>query len=284
MSTRNKANGRAGKAAAKPKRAAKGAAGRAAPDKRQRARAEPSDLDGVIESDSDDEDDPRFRARARGENGLAAAGAASDESEEEAEEEDVETADERRVRMAKAMLAKLEAAKRATSRGEDSDADSDAVENDIDRELAKQAAQAAGRHFERIAARLHGTSAAAAPVQILEGHKRAPTALALSSDERTVYSGSKGGELLKWDVETGQLVRLTPEGVKCAPIASLALSADGHLLATGGPDKLLHIWDTRIGKCTESFKVSRPHTVPTRCSAQRRYARSSKQAACSQRI
>lgn len=248
-----KAAGKLASRPAKPKRAPNGAGGRNAPEKRPRSRAAPSDLDAEIESDSDDEDDPRARARARGGKGAAAAAAASDGSSEE-DAEDAETADEHRVRMAKAMLAKLEAAKRASAREGGSEGGSSAAEEEIDRELAKQAAQAAGRHFERVAARLL-TAPAAPPVQAQRGHRRAPTALALSADERTAFSASKDGELLRWDLEAGGRVRLTPKQGKRSPIACLALSHDGNLLATGGPDKLLHVWDVRTGKCAESFKV-----------------------------
>lgn len=260
------AKGRVSAGSARPKRGANGAVtssarparGRAAPEKRQRTvRAKPAQVDGEIDSDSEPDSDDNAAVARRARGAAVAADAHGEASGSEDESEDVETADERRVRMAKAMLAKLESAKRAAaSRDGDSDVDSDAVERDIDRELAKQAAQAAGRHFERIAARLRAAPAAPPP-RFIRAHARAPTALALASDERTAYSGAKDGELLKWDVETGQRMRLTPKAGKRPPIAALALSADGHLLACGGPDRLLHIWDTRIGKCAESFKVRR---------------------------
>ncbi len=59
-------------------------------------------------------------------------------------------------------------------------------------------------------------AAAAAGPAVLKGHRLPATALALSSDDRTAFSVSKDGSILKFDVETGrrlqQLYRCVKEG------------------------------------------------------------------------
>ncbi|KAJ1622489.1 WD40-repeat-containing domain protein [Pavlovales sp. CCMP2436] len=246
-----KRGGAANGAATKPIKRGGAANGAAAKKLKPAKRAPSADLDENLESADEDEEQP---ARARGKT-AGQMGNSSDEGGGSSDEEDAETADERRVRLARTMLAKLEAAKR-TKAADDSDADSDALDADINRELQKQAAVAAGRHFERIAARLK-EAPAAEPSQPVRAHRRSPTCLVLSADESTAFTSSKDGDLVKWDLETGKRTRLTPKGARCQPVAAMALSGDGHLLATGGPDKLLHIWDTRTGKCVESFKGHR---------------------------
>jgi len=81
----------------------------------------------------------------------------------------------------------------------------------VQKQLAAEGAAAAiaGRHAADTAsssssarASLYGTG------RFVKAHRLSPTALALTSDEQKMYSVSKDGLILKWDVETMQRVQV----------------------------------------------------------------------------
>ncbi len=103
-------------------------------------------------------------------------------------------------------------------------------------------------------------------------HKLAVTAVALTSDDKTVYSVSKDGSIVELDVETGKRHRfvrkassanssrggapwLAPAATRGSQTSLLAatVSTDGSYLAVGGGDKKVHIYDTRSRTCIKSF-------------------------------
>jgi WD40 repeat protein/3',5'-cyclic AMP phosphodiesterase CpdA len=75
----------------------------------------------------------------------------------------------------------------------------------------------------------------------LEGHADRVTALALSSDGRTLVSSSRDATIKVWDVEQGRAVS-TIEGVGDS-VNALALSADGRTLVSGSSNRQIQIWD-----------------------------------------
>ena len=104
----------------------------------------------------------------------------------------------------------------------------------------------------------------------LTGHKKPPTAIAISEAEDVVYSGSKDCSIIKWDLETGkELKRL--EGLPMTKtyrkvleypghrgeVLALALSSDGRYLCSGGREKLVYIWDTRTDTIVDKLKGHR---------------------------
>lgn len=105
------------------------------------------------------------------------------------------------------------------------------------------------------------------PAKFYRGHKLSVTAVALSADDRLVYSVSKDGSIMMLDVETGKREkfgvvnesgRLKKDQHTGAPwvapaarqsskgaLLAVALSGDGKYLAVGGGDKKIHVWDAR---------------------------------------
>lgn len=101
--------------------------------------------------------------------------------------------------------------------------------------------------------------------RVLRGHRLAVTAVALTPDDRTVFSVSKDGAILQYDVETGarqkfaaaaaagaeqtgtvaDWVKRGPRQSGHASLLAAAVSSDGRYLAVGGGDKKVHIWDAR---------------------------------------
>jgi WD40 repeat protein len=93
-----------------------------------------------------------------------------------------------------------------------------------------------------------------------------PTQVAYSPDGRYLAASMdvdyKEGRVRLWEVATGKLVRVFPaEGDK--PIRAceaVAYSPDGKLIAAGGGDRMVHVWDAATG--VEKFTLGgHPHTV-----------------------
>ena len=93
-------------------------------------------------------------------------------------------------------------------------------------------------------------------------HRQPVTAVALSEDDSKGFSASKDGLIVHWDIETGasdtynwpsnvasgNKVVVGARGKVRKPsrnILALATSSDGRYLATGGLDRIIHLWDTR---------------------------------------
>ena len=110
--------------------------------------------------------------------------------------------------------------------------------------------------------------AAACGGRLLRGHRLSVTAVALTADERTVFSVSKDGAILEHDVESGARQRFVassaaglgrveqtgteadwvkrgPRQSGAASLLAAAVSGDGRYLAVGGGDRKVHVWDAR---------------------------------------
>lgn len=106
------------------------------------------------------------------------------------------------------------------------------------------------------------------------GHKLPATGLALSQDDTTAWTVSKDGTICRWDIETGKRTQLDRSGALASPDAktgsadwvkpsaratsrssllSCAVSSDGALLAVGGGDRKVHVFDARTGGYVQSF-------------------------------
>jgi ribosomal RNA-processing protein 9 len=232
-----------------------------------------------------------------------------------AEDEDPfadETPDERRLRMAREYLKKVESQiedevcngaqiivyfstfssnpSALFLTAQDADADAEEEDNDdgaarssassIDRlnqRLQQDVLRAEGRLKKQIAHQLVDATFVASSVSILGRMPLSVTSLSLSGDDRVAYAGCKDGSIACWDVTTGQKLhtfKSVPSSRKArgdgggggggAPplktfmarhaeqaaghigqVLAVAVSSDGNLLASGGTDKLVRIWDTR---------------------------------------
>lgn len=155
-------------------------------------------------------------------------------------------------------------------RAVDRDAEIDEDEIDAmacDREILadrikKAALEAKGKRFEPIADRFD-FSPGSHHVHTAKGHAQTPTCAAITKDGRFAFTGSKAGDIIKWDTATGARVyRFSPglraKTVKRAGLAMpkgaktvghqshvlcIAVSFDGKFVVSGGLDKTINVWD-----------------------------------------
>jgi RNA polymerase sigma factor (sigma-70 family) len=89
-----------------------------------------------------------------------------------------------------------------------------------------------------------------------------PGVLAFSPDGQRLAvalgKGKKGDKVRVWDINTGKVIHDAGAGGD-KTIHSLAFSPDGKVLATGGDDKIIRLWDTATGK---QLSMLRGHDGP----------------------
>jgi ribosomal RNA-processing protein 9 len=156
---------------------------------------------------SDNEEEREYGDEGR-ENGAAeyASGSEAGSGEED------ETAGERRLRLAKALVAQYEAAVEAE---EDDTTDyAHAVAQRLRADMHEQR----GTLQRRVAEALAGRRVDEARTRVLRGHRLPVTCVVLSTEARSVVTGSKDGSIIKWDRATGvKEHHWHPQGTKAKP-------------------------------------------------------------------
>ncbi|CAJ1943861.1 unnamed protein product [Sphenostylis stenocarpa] len=95
-------------------------------------------------------------------------------------------------------------------------------------------------------------SATAAIRSSLDADSESITALALSPDDRLLFSSSHSRQIRVWDLSTLKCVR-SWKGHD-GPVMCMTCHPSGGLLATGGADRKVLVWDVDGGYCTHYFK------------------------------
>ncbi|CAG9461167.1 unnamed protein product [Pedinophyceae sp. YPF-701] len=200
-------------------------------------------------------------------------------------EEPEETQEEKRLRLARDYIKRLqEAASSEEDEGSGEEPDDGGEGGDADvlqRRLQNRAQLEAGHAFRRLASRLRAVDLAACPAaggRLLGGHRAhrlPPTGVCLGRSDELAFSVGKDGAIFKWDVERGAGERWAqPEDVKAARdeadpatwvkrgprqggsrrgLLACAASADGRYLAVGGGARRVLLYDVRTGKHVVSF-------------------------------
>lgn len=83
----------------------------------------------------------------------------------------------------------------------------------------------------------------------LRGHTDGVSAIAFSSDGRTVASGARDKQIKLWSLESGELLRSIPGGEE--QINALAFSPDGRWLASGEAALRVRLIDVATGEVTK---------------------------------
>ena len=197
---------------------------------------------GDEEIDSDFSSDEETAAAATGKRGR------------DDDDSDTETADEKRLRLAKQYLQAVRHEEEDKYGQDDAD---DAVENRLTRDILERT----GRYIKRVAGRLHKHIDDGSTTRCLRGHSLTATCIDVAKDDTEVYSGSKDCTVIRWDVETGQkkATLLDPEATKGrqAQVLALSVNSDGRLLAAAGHDSVIRLWDTRSSALVGTFSGHR---------------------------
>jgi ribosomal RNA-processing protein 9 len=199
-----------------------------------------------------------------------------------------ETVEQKRLRLAREYLRNVGVDPDAIaqlSEDDDDDGGSDTAglvsgrdANGVIARLQEDAARAAGRSVtevaENIGKRYSLASGACVPVaRTVRAHDIAPTCVALAGDEMRAASGGKDSRVIVWDVETGaKLASMRPAVYEpnfrtnpgAAPghvghvrAVSVADAQGGNIIASGGEDGLVRIWDARTGKQVDALRGHR---------------------------
>ncbi|TDL20663.1 WD40 repeat-like protein [Rickenella mellea] len=188
---------------------------------------------------------------------------AEDEEYVSAEEDERETPAQKRLRLAQIYL---DSVKEGLADGE-----FDAAE--IDRDLiASRLKSDVLEHAGKIHKFVADTFDLTPPTPFLrtKGHRLPVTAAVASSDAKLLFTASKDGSIVKWDLHSGKQatvfrkVRTEGKGKgkekandeiqgHTDEVLALAISDDGRFLASGGKDRKVVVWDAIKGEWLKSF-------------------------------
>jgi len=189
------------------------------------------------------------------------------EEDDDEDEEDLETADQKRFRLAKELIQKAQDYK-VQKEEEDEFFLNDGVQRDEQFDAVTRALQLDHKKktegiFTPIADAIKESLEAKSynvEIHTLKGHKKCATAIELDSTGKFLFSVSKDGSLIKWDLaaEKKAILNEGPYGKDTRPVTKellcAALSFDDRYLITGGADKTVRLWDARDLKLIDTFK------------------------------
>lgn len=177
------------------------------------------------------------------------------------EDEEVETPQEKRLRIAKDYLLELKAeeAARAEDRLEE-DVGHDPIAHRLKQDILEQR----GKLQKDIAKEY--CQPTPDDIRVLRGHQLSVTCVVITPDDRFLFSGSKDCSIIKWSIETGRKVHVIPGGRKStegkhvghtAHVLCLAVTSDSKFLASGDRNKLIHIWTPETCELLHTFRGHR---------------------------
>jgi len=173
----------------------------------------------------------------------------------EGSEEEIETAQEKRLRMAKQFLDAIE--KEEQDRSELKEVSKETIAHRLKEEVLEQQ----GKLYKWIAEEITGYDKD--NIKVLRGHKLPVTCHVISPDNRFIFSASKDCSIIKWCVETCKKVKVIHGGRKgtedrhighTAHVLSLAVCTDGKFLVSGCQNGVIHIWDPETMELLKTFK------------------------------
>eukprot|EP00041_Stephanoeca_diplocostata_P029404 m.867229 g.867229 ORF g.867229 m.867229 type:complete len:497 (+) comp23554_c4_seq3:226-1716(+) len=205
------------------------------------------------------------------------AGPADDSGEDDSDDEYAhETPAEKRLRLAKELIAKIEDEERDQADGKDIDVDA------IGDRLRDDLAESKGNLKRKVQQKYKPNYEASDIVSHRRYRGKPVTCIAVDWERDTVFIGAKDGVITKWTLSTGERIvevrkpleepaedlstqmarkaaeRRAPTGHVGAVLA-LAVSTDGTFLASGGVDMAVIIWNPEF---LQGLKLFRGHRGP----------------------
>ncbi|PVU99429.1 hypothetical protein BB559_000730 [Furculomyces boomerangus] len=170
------------------------------------------------------------------------------ESDSSDNDHDFETEAEKRLRIAKEYVQTLKQDAEMTVGFDAEEIDKDI----ISARLQLDVEESSGRIHKRIANKFANNFENLSVSEYKNGHHLSITCIAISSNIKFLYSGSKDGTVVKWDLHSKKKLAIIKGQKKGGKNPSLghydavlciALSHDGKYLATGSSDRLINIWN-----------------------------------------
>ncbi|KAI4532378.1 hypothetical protein R6Z07F_016265 [Ovis aries] len=167
-------------------------------------------------------------------------------TEEEEEEELEETAQEKKLRLAKVYLEQLR--QQEEEKAEAREFEEDQVAGRLKEDVLEQR----GRLQKSVAKEIQAPDPA--DIRILRGHQLSITCLVVTPDDLAIFSAAKDCTIIKWSVESGRKLHVIPRAKKGSEgqppghsthVLCMAISSDGKYLASGDRSKLILIWEAQ---------------------------------------
>lgn len=178
------------------------------------------------------------------------------------DDEEHETAQEKKIRLAKVYLKEIEKEEQRRLE-EKSDEDGRLSSDVISRRLKQDYLKQTGRFKTFIADQYTGVDLQGVSVLKNRDHRGSVTCLCLTSDDKFLFSGSKDGGVVKWSLETNKRVGSVPYTREqeselfnghSKVILSMALSSDDQFLVVGDETKDIQIWNPKDLKHMKTLK------------------------------
>lgn len=172
-------------------------------------------------------------------------------SDAEESESDHETAEQKKLRLAKKYLEEIE--KEEAKRAELKEVD-DAVENRLKKDYLEQK----GKLKIEIAEKYVEPSDNDLRLIRAREHRLTLTCVCISSDNNFVFTGSKCGSIIKWGIKEkkklGTLTYKTHSNFIKGDVKSLAISTDGKYLVSSDASPYIAVWDPFTLRHLHTFK------------------------------
>ena len=190
----------------------------------------------------------------------------NDETIEDSEDEN-ETAQEKKIRLAKKYLSQLEQSEIFGNKKDDEEDESDEDRSNLISSHLKESVLEKLGKLHRAVAHRYSSVDLSKLIVMKNGHKKSITAVVVSNDGCFVFSASKDCNLVKWNLKNGKRLqtvqgnhRANPETYNkghTASIQALALSTDFKFLASGCKNKVIHIWNPETMAHLHTFRGHR---------------------------
>jgi len=192
------------------------------------------------------------------------------EEDDEEDLEEQETADQKRIRLAKELISKAKGFNKKEEEEEEDDFfltggvqryddENDAVTRALQLDHKKKVEGVYVPIADNIKKSLEAKKYKI-DIFPLKGHTKCATAIELDSTGKFLFSISKDGSLIKWDINEQKkaVLNLGPYDKDTRPVVKellcASISFDDKYLITGGSDKMVRLWDTRDLKLIDTFK------------------------------
>ncbi|KAI8435678.1 hypothetical protein MSG28_003938 [Choristoneura fumiferana] len=173
-------------------------------------------------------------------------------SDAEDSESDHETAEQKKLRLAKKYLEEIE--KEEAKRAELKEIDEDAIGKRLQRDYLEQK----GKLRVEVADTYVAPTADDARLIRAKEHRLPLTCVCVSSDGSLAFTGSKCGTIIKWGIKEkrklGSLTYKTHSKFINGSVSALALSTDSKYLGSSDESKDVQIWDPSTLKHIHTFR------------------------------